>query len=547
MRINYGTLRKWIVSSIVVMALLSIVGAVIGFYILAPRLHRLVRARTEEYLRERFRSSVEFADFDVSVYPRIHVLIDGLVMRHEGRTDIPPLIQIATVTVDATFANLFSKHPVVSHVTLDGLRISTPPRYPGGKPVLHGTDADLSKKFPVIIAKITADKALLVILRRDTKPPKEFEIHQLEMDDFDFTDPATFHALLTNPLPKGEIHCDGKFGPWQAESPSETPVSANYTFSDADMGTLKGLKGTLSSEGDFSGPLDYLNVEGKTDIPDFALRTSDHPMALHTDFSAVVDGTNGNTYLNLVTAKFLHTVLVAKGEVVDEYRDVKGRTIVMDTYSKAGRIEDLLLLAVKSSPPVMTGKANLKAKILIPEGDADLIERLKIDGQFGVAEAEFASDSVQGKINALSRRGQGRPKDLDLTAASELQGTFKMGGGKIAFSRLSFSVPGASINLAGVYGVDSGALDFRGRLLLQARLSQTVTGMKSFFLKAVDPFFKGKNGEKAGTSVPIKISGTKDHPSFGLDFRDKANKVRDTKDQAGKTPDEKSPAKSARE
>ncbi len=302
--------------------------------------------------------------------------------------------------------------------------------------MIHGSQVDLSAKFPVTIARITADEALLVILRSDTKPPHEFEIHQLEMDNFDFNNPASFHALLTNPVPKGEIHCDGQFGPWQADDPSQTAVSANYTFYNADMGTLKGLKGTLSSEGKFSGPLDYLNVEGKTDIPDFALRTSDHPMALHTDFSAVVDGTNGNTYLNLVTARFLHTTLVTKGKVVDEYPKVKGRTIVMDTLSKSARIEDLLFLAVKSNPPVMTGTANLKAKILIPEGNEDLIERLKIDGQFGVGEAEFTSDSVQGKINSLSRRAQGKPKDTDLTAVSELQGAFKMGGRRNRFFAL---------------------------------------------------------------------------------------------------------------
>jgi hypothetical protein len=45
-----------------------------------------------------------------------------------------------------------------------------------------------------------------------------------------------------------------------------------------------------------------------------------------------------------------------------------------------------------------------------------------------------------------------------------------------------------------------------------------MTGAKSFFMKAVDPFFKGKNG---GSEVPIKITGTKDHPSFGLDLHRK--------------------------
>jgi hypothetical protein len=224
-----------------------------------------------------------------------------------------------------------------------------------------------------------------------------------------------------------------------------------------------------------------------------------------------------------VVAKFLHTTLITKGKVVDENREVKGRTILMDTYSRAARIEDLLLLAVKSEPPVMTGAASLKAHILIPEKDEDLLERLKIAGQFDVREAEFTSDSVQGKINGLSRRGQGQPKADDLgTAHSQLKGAFKVDAGQVDFSQLQFEVPGASIRLAGTYKMDDGQMDFRGKLRLQAKLSQTVTGAKSFFLRAVDPFFKGKNG--AGTELPIKIAGTKDHPSFGLDFHDKNNR-----------------------
>lgn len=536
MRVKYSLIRRRIVTSIAVIGLLLLAGIVIALYALAPTLHLIVRKRTADYLRERFKSSVQFTDFHISMYPHTHIIIDGLVMRHEGRTDVAPLIQISTVTVDAKFENLLATRPFIAHVTLDGLRINTPPHQPGGEPMIHGTHVDLSAKFPVTIARITANEARVVILRRDTKPPREFEVHQLEMDNVNFDHPASFHALLTNPVPKGEIHCDGQFGPWQANNPSQTPVRANYTFHNADMSTLKGLKGILSSEGTFSGPLDYLNVEGKTDIPDFALRTSDHPMALHTDFSAVVDGTNGNTYLNLVTAKFRHTTIVTKGEVVDEYPTVKGRTIVMNAVSKSARIEDLLLLAVKSNPPVMTGAANLKARILIPEGPLDLIKRLQIDGQFDVGAAQFTSDSVQAKVNSLSRRGQGKPKDMDLTAVSKLQGAFRMDGDEIDFSRLSFSVPGADINLAGNYGFDSGVLNFRGKLLLQAKLSQTFTGAKSFFLKAVDPFFKGKNGEKAGTVLPIKIIGTKDHPVFGLDFRDRANKDRKNKDPLNNGP-----------
>ena len=147
---------------------------------------------------------------------------------------------------------------------------------------------------------------------------------------------------------------------------------------------MKGLEGTLSSKGKFSGPLNYLKVEGTTDTPDFSLRTTDEPVALHTDFSAVVDGTNGNTYLQSITARFRNTTLAVSGKVVDIDPEVRGRTILLDADSVNARVEDLIRLAVKTADPVMTGSAWLRTEINISEGNSDLIERLRLKGQFGI-------------------------------------------------------------------------------------------------------------------------------------------------------------------
>ena len=164
----------------------------------------------------------------------------------------------------------------------------------------------------------------------------------------------------------------------------------------------------------------------------------------------------------------------------------------------------------------MTGPASLRAKIDIREGDADILQRMTIGGQFSVADARFTSSNVQGKMDTLSRKAQGHPKNQDIgDVVSNLNSTFRVDKGVANFSKLTFGVPGADISLTGSYGLDNGEMDFRGHLLMQAKLSQTTTGAKSFFLKAVDPFFKGKNG---GSDLPIKITGTKDHPSFGLDL-----------------------------
>lgn len=432
--------------------------------------------------------------------------ITGLVMRHNGRTDIPPLFQVGKVSVYANLLNILRRKPHISLVELEGLQIHTPPRHHGGQPLLQGTDQDLAGKYPALIEEVRADDAILVILRDDSdKPPREFPIHRLELRDLSFDQPAAFHAILVNAIPPGDIDATGTFGPWVGEEPADTPAVGKYTFLNADLGTLKGISGTLSSKGSFSGPLNYIKVDGSTDTPDFALRTAAHPMALHTDFSAIVDGTNGNTYLSSVTAHFLHTTLAVNGEIVDMNKAIKSRTIELDTVSQGARVEDIIRLADKSDEPVMTGSVKLRAHIDIPEANSDLIDRMKLKGQFGIEKGQFTSDAVQGKIDSLSRRGQGQPTDLDINSVdSEIKGTFQMNNAAIHFSDLSFGVNGAAINLSGTYGVDNGSLDFHGKLTLQAKLSQTTTGAKSFFLKALDPFFAGK---MAGRLWRSKLAG----------------------------------------
>jgi uncharacterized protein involved in outer membrane biogenesis len=515
-------MRKWIAIAAVSLVAIFLAAYVLTLHVMAPKLRAMARQEVEEHLQARFESSVDFDDLEVTLYPRIHVVVYGLVLRHKGRTDIPPLIQIRRVSFYTTLTGLLGSRPQIGLVELDGLEIHTPPRTPGGEPLIRGTDQNLTEKYPIVIREIRADDALVVLLRKDSdRPPNQFEIHQLVLNDFGFDRPAAFHALLTNPKPRGYIHCDGQLGPWRADEPSETPVSGNYTFFNADLGTIKGLRGILSSRGTFGGPLDYLRVEGTTDTPDFGLRTSTEPMALHTDFSAIVDGTNGDTVLTKVTAKFLHTTMVTHGEVVDIYPKVKGRTIALDAVSNDARIEDLLALTVKSERPLMTGSAELRTQILIPERDQDVVDRLQLHGQFGLGNVHFTSSTVQGKVDSLSRRGQGKPKDQDISdAMSDLNGRFEMENGSIDFSNLSFGVEGASIALAGSYNLDSGQIDFRGKLRLQAKLSQTMTGWKSVVLKPFNHLFEGKNG---GSEIPIKITGTRDHPSFGLDLHDKAN------------------------
>jgi hypothetical protein len=97
-----------------------------------------------------------------------------------------------------------------------------------------------------------------------------------------------------------------------------------------------------------------------------------------------------------------------------------------------------------------------------------------------------------------------------------MTGEFAMNRGALNFQRLDYTLPGASVQLSGVYSMDGRKFDFHGIVRTQAELSQMVKpGWKSWLLKAVDPLFR-KNG--AGAQIPISISGTQSEPKFGLDF-----------------------------
>jgi hypothetical protein len=476
-----------------------------------------LRARAIALLREKFHGDVELRDFHVFLLPRARIEGAGLALHHEGRTDVPPLISIAEFSADAGLIGLLGKQWKIEQIKLKGLVIQIPPA--GQRP---NQDWSHTRDIPILIHEIVSDDAELRLLPKSAdKEPHVFAIHHLLMHSVGLDRAASFTAQLTNATPPGEIDTKGNFGPWSPDDPGQTPLAAQYTFTNADLGVFKGISGILSSEGKFGGVLNRIDVEGKTSTPDFALRTGGHPVALNTTFSATVDGTNGDTILHPVQAHFLNSFIIANGEVV-KTPGAKGRNITLDATVDKGRIEDMLWLAVKSDPPIMTGTLKLRTKLDLPPSDADIIDRLRLKGEFGVGGARFSSPDVSGKIQTLSRKAQGQPEDQDAgSSVSALKGNFVLDNGTIAFRGLTFSVTGARVALDGGYNLEKEALDFHGKLRMDAKLSQTMTGYKSFLLKPFDPFFR-KHG---ATEVPIKVTGTRDHPTFGLDLHHKDEKA----------------------
>ncbi len=112
---------------------------------------------------------------------------------------------------------------------------------------------------------------LRLIPKRAGKQPREFLIHRLTMQGIGVTQRMPFKAELTNPIPRGAISTEGRFGPWGRDVPSATPVEGTYVFQNADLSTIKGIGGILTSTGEFHGPLGRIEVKGETKTPDFRL------------------------------------------------------------------------------------------------------------------------------------------------------------------------------------------------------------------------------------------------------------------------------------
>jgi len=464
-------------------------------------------------LARRYQSSVELKSFRSSLFPTISIAGEGLVLRRRDRPSLPPLASIDRFSVEASWFGLLAASKRLRRVQLEGLVINVPPR---GAPKSGRLSKRRREIPPFVLDEVLADGTRLNILSgTPRKPPLAFEIEKLRLRSAGPGQSMVFEAILTNPKPIGQIQTSGNFGPWNADDPSQTPVSGRYSFRDADLATIRGLAGILSSEGTYGGVLNAIQVQGETDTPDFALGISGRPVHLTTQFSALVDGTTGGTFLRPVTARIQQSTIVARGGI-SKASGEPGRIILLDVSAKPARLEDLLPLAIKSGESPLVGGVTIGAKLGLYPGSEDIARRLKLDGDFQIESARFTAAETEQKITHLSQVGEGKGKAQDIKdVALDLQGRFALKQGVATFSSLSFSVPGASVRLRGTFDLISEALDFEGDLLLQAKVSQMTTGVKSILLKPVDPFFEGQG---AGTVLPIKITGTKNQPSFRLEI-----------------------------
>ncbi len=333
-----------------------------------------------------------------------------LVVRHHGRTDIPPLLVVSSFTVDLKPTDLWSS--TLDRVLVDGLEINIPPKdadtgkrpFPGRT---RDTGDDRGESDGLFIRHLIATNTRLAVVPREAgKNAKVWDIFELDMKNLRSGEPATFTAALINPIPYGKIETSGTFGPWRSEQPGESPLAGEYAFA-ADLGTIEGLAGQLGATGAMDGTLDQIATRGETHTPDFRLTELDGAsLPLNTSYEALVDGTKGDVELKRVDVQLGKSRLQATG-IVEGTKGIKGKRIVVNVKSSSSDLGELLRLVSKAGRPAAEGVLVIDTALDLPQGKSPILERLALEGSVRAERVKFSSVNVQDKIDELSRTRAG--------------------------------------------------------------------------------------------------------------------------------------------
>ncbi|MBI2687756.1 MAG: hypothetical protein HYX27_15705 [Acidobacteria bacterium] len=486
----------------------------------ASKIEPYIRDQAVEYLRDKFRAQVEIGTLQIGLPPfsptKLYLSKGRGVLASVTATGIRlkkhehALLRMNSMRFEVDVGRMFESQKGLTAVYADGVDIIIPPKGEAEKDPERGP-----RKAPpdVRIDEIIFTNAKLIISPRDPKRvPLEFDLHRIRLMDAGPTAPMRYEAALRNAKPPGEIDATGHFGPWNADEPGDTPLDGDYKFEHANLGVFNAIGGMLNSTGHFVGQLNEITATGEADIPEFFLKPAGNKLPVHAKFEVQVDGTNGNTVLKPVHGRIRNTAFVTSGGIIKHDGD-KRRTIALDVEMPAGHLEDVLLLAMKGPNPFMAGILKMKSKILIPPLTGKVIEKLRLDGNFTIAEGKFLRSQIQDRIDRMSRQAQGQPTNEAIDeVVSVMSGKFDLSDELVTLTNLVFGIPGADLRLNGNYNLQTEGVDFHGDLRLQAKLSQTQTGWKRWALKPVDPFF-AKHG--AGLYTKIGITGTRSEPKFG--------------------------------
>ena len=215
----------------------------------------MLRARVIETLSARFDSRVELGYFHVYVLNGLEVTGGDLHLYPNDLDMQAPLFAVRKFSFKTGWRSFLHTPMHVGRVNLEGLALTMPPKE-DRKNMPKMKNGEGGGKIQIYVDQLLVKDAKLVLeTNKPGKTPLEWDISNLALTSIGAGQPLAFHAILTNPKPVGNIDSTGHFGPFNTESPGDTPIDGAYNFSHADLNSLKGIGGMLSSQGKYVGSI----------------------------------------------------------------------------------------------------------------------------------------------------------------------------------------------------------------------------------------------------------------------------------------------------
>ena len=475
-------------------------------------------------LEQDAQGQVEMGSVREIYFPHPGCVAENVVIHRDPSS---PKLTIRRLTIVGSYLGMVRRY--IPRVIADGAVLSVP------QGQLKELFASRTGQQPTNtrVGEIDADGAKILVAIEDNNQPLAFQFHELKVRDVARDSAVRFEASLQTPEPTGDLQLQGKIGPFRRDQAGSIPLSGTYSYKNAKLEEFVGVGGVLSSEGKFNGQLQAINVDGTTDTPDFQLDVGVHPVHLKTKFRALVNGTNGDLQLDPVESSWGKTTVTWRGTIQGPGGAKKLKTVALDMTCTSGRVQDLLQLFVHDNVPPMSGAITFQGHVTLPPQLDDFLRKVRLQGEFTIEDGRYTSQETQQQVDILSARARGQAdkieddQDTDKrsgtnTVSRDLQpvvSTVKsqvvLREGVAHFSDLSFDIPGAVALLNGTYNLRSRAIDMRGPVHLESKLSGATTGVKSFLLKMIGPLRPHKSGDK-GSTVLVHVTGTYGHPSFAV-------------------------------
>ena len=492
---------------------------VLAFAVIIPTSVYLVDAHwpyryrnVDPLLQKIFASQVKIDQYHRIYFPNPGFVAKGLTLRRNSAPDLPPVGSAESLIVEGRWLDLLLLRNRVHIVSAEGLHIVIPPV---GSRANHedfppGSSADFGGPT-TIVEQLNLHNAILDIMRIDGGR-YSFPIRQLLIGNLRRGEAISYLVDMQNAKPTGRIQSSGTLGPLPPNNLGATPVSGDFTFSPVNLGDIDGISGTLSAAGRFHGTLASIEADGNSDIPNFAVGRG-RPTHVTFTVHGTINGLNANMVLHSVELGTGATSVHAKGTIVGSPKVANFDITVID-----GRVQDLLRPFLHDEVPI-TGPVWLhsRAHVTASEKGLKFLQRLFMDGVFDIPAERLTNQSMEGKLSAFSQRAQGlKASELSVDSSdrdsgkqsdvlSSLGGRAKISDGVVSAERLTFRIPGASMDLNGIFNLSDRTVHLLGSLHMQSDISHVTTGFKSFLLKPLIPFFKKDN---SGAVIPIMISGS---------------------------------------